>query len=811
MRRACTAASASRPWATTSSNDGTSVTPELSGIFSNTFANNTIGIAVSASYQDREASFNQAATTSGWRGAYLGSANDWGTLPQNDPQATNRPGPNDVYSPPQNLNYSLNNIKRERINGQAVLQWEPVSNLRATVDYTYSENRIRTDRSELSVWFNFGDVTSSWTDGPVVGPIIYSEEFGPGKDLSFGGAQFASINVNESTGFNLAWSPTDRLDLELDIHSSSAESRPDSIYGSNSVIGMASFDLARQTIDFSHDLPVLNIELAGGGANINPALATTTGTSFRSSYMRTEIDQIRLDGSYALDLGFVKSVDFGVTHTENNVRSAFAVAQRDTWGGAGPPSDVPDDIFHVVSLGDVFDQIDGGNSSSMAPMTLAFDFDRAAQLIDTLYNACGGDGICRTDNYTTDRRTTEESTSAFFQINNEFSIGSMPANLIVGARYEETEITSQALVPVPTGTQWVANNEFGIIFGPNQDFTELTGSYDYFLPSIDFDVSVTDDIILRASYSKTITRPGYDSIQGGQTVNGLFRIDGGNGSQGNPGLLPYESANYDLTAEWYYDEASYFAAGYFRKDVQNFIGTSVIDVPAFNLPTPYGGPRYNAAVAALGGSTDATAIRNYILTNYPDSSDVTGTDSNGNLVGNIFGIPGEDPVLNFRVSVPVNQQEASVDGFEVAWQHMFGDSGFGGIVNYTIVQGDVEFDNTQPASVTQFALVGLSNSANVVAFYDKNGIQARIAYNWRDEFLASTIDPSGTPNNPVYVEPFGQIDLSASYDITEALTVLFEGINVTDEINRSHGRHQNQAEFVTQTGARYAVGLRYSF
>jgi outer membrane receptor protein involved in Fe transport len=73
------------------------------------------------------------------------------------------------------------------------------------------------------------------------------------------------------------------------------------------------------------------------------------------------------------------------------------------------------------------------------------------------------------------------------------------------------------------------------------------------------------------------------------------------------------------------------------------------------------------------------------------------------------------------------------------------------------------------------------------------------------------VDPSGTPNNPIYVEPFGQIDLSASYEIAKGLTVLFEGINVTDEINRSHGRHQNQAEFVTQTGARYAVGLRYTY
>ncbi len=39
--------------------------------------------------------------------------------------------------------------------------------LTATLDYTYSENKIQTQRNELSVWFNFGPSSSSWTDGPV--------------------------------------------------------------------------------------------------------------------------------------------------------------------------------------------------------------------------------------------------------------------------------------------------------------------------------------------------------------------------------------------------------------------------------------------------------------------------------------------------------------------------------------------------------------------------------------------------------------------------------------------------------------------
>ena len=38
-----------------------------------------------------------------------------------------------------------------------------------------------------------------------------------------------------------------------------------------------------------------------------------------------------------------------------------------------------------------------------------------------------------------------------------------------------------------------------------------------------------------------------------------------------------------------------------------------------------------------------------------------------------------------------------------------------------------------------------------------------------------------------------------------------EAINLTDEIQRLHGRTQNEVLFVTQTGPRYMIGARYKF
>src|SRR5690606_41015491 len=67
--------------------------------------------------------------------------------------------------------------------------------------------------------------------------------------------------------------------------------------------------------------------------------------------------------------------------------------------------------------------------------------------------------------------------------------------------------------------------------------------------------------------------------------------------------------------------------------------------------------------------------------------------------------------------------------------YLFGESGFGVIANYTTVDGNVKYDDQSLDE--QFALLGLSDSANLVGFYDKDGLQARIAYNWRDTFLVS--------------------------------------------------------------------------
>jgi TonB-dependent receptor len=799
----------------TSQNGKNDITPEVSGILSTTFADDRIGVLLGGSYQRRKASTNTASV--GFRDGFLGSENNWGTLAQpGTPGAaniTNRPGPNDVYEIPQSAAYELVDIDRERINGQLVLQAKPTDSLTATADFTYSSNKVEVRNNSVGIWFNFGDTRSAWTDGPAAGPVFYSENFGPGKDLSYSGSLSANKSVNKSLGGNLTWDAPGNMTVSLDAHHSTAESKPTNKYGSSTSIGNAIFGVQSQTINFENDLPILSYTMYPGIDPLNPALITPTGNSFRNAYFKDRINQVQLKGHYDHDGDFLDSIDFGFSYVDNKVRSAYGFIQNDTWGGIGPASDIPDDLFTQVSVPDKFKGVKGAGTAGMIPALYTFNFENMADLLESKYQVCSNPqtgaaqaGTCRA-NFTVDRRIREKTISPYIQANLKFDVGSMPAHIIGGVRYDQTVVDSAALVPVPIGTRWVSANEFAVIYSADSDFTRFKGSYQNWLPAIDVDIEPIANVKLRASYSHTITRADYGVLQGGRTIDSNPRIGGGTGSQGNPGLIPFKSKNIDLSAEWYYDRESYISVGYFNKDVQNFIGTTQINTPAFDLRNPASGPRYRAAAAALG-TTDTIQIRDYILRNNPDSSTVTGTTTVGGvtyLTGDIFGVAADD-LFNFQISQPFNSdQTANIHGWEFAIQHRFWETGFGTILNYTIVDGDATYDNTVDPNIGQFALTGLSDSANAVLYYDKGGLQARVAYNWRAEFY------NGGAFDPTYVEAYGQVDASASLEFKKGLTVFVEAINLTGAGRRGHRRSDNFATFAAPGDARYSGGVRFSF
>ena len=111
-----------------------------------------------------------------------------------------------------------------------------------------------------------------------------------------------------------------------------------------------------------------------------------------------------------------------------------------------------------------------------------------------------------------------------------------------------------------------------------------------------------------------------------------------------------------------------------------------------------------------------------------------------------------------------------------------------------------------------FAVTGLADSANLVGFYEKAGFQARVALNWRDEYL----DHFGQQQNggrfgtePTFVNASTTVDFSTSWQFTPSMDVYFEALNLTDETYSTHGRFKEQVLDIVDFGRRYTLGVHF--
>jgi TonB-dependent receptor len=541
-----------------------------------------------------------------------------------------------------------------------------------------------------------------------------------------------------------------------------------------------------------------------GGADYAGAPNQVTGSWFQNGLNKMKIDQIQAGGR--LSLFESSGLNFGLSHTKVDNRSKFQQVQRDTWTGTSknPGVDYNQSLWHPEGIRQYFSKLGGSDDPAMYNQFMLFNFaDVRDNAIKVTGDAAGYTPSLSDPSF--DRTTVEKTNALYAQFNTDWDTA-MPMHTGIGFRYEKTNVTSTGLMKTPTQVRWISQNELPIDFG-SKVFQTLRGSYSNFLPTVDWDMDVRPDLKVRASYGVSIGRPRFDQIEGGTTYSSTASVNGVTSNRGNPALSPVKSKNLDLSAEWYYTKQSMVSLGLFHKDLSDYAGTTVLNEASTTATTPVGGKYWNAALASGCIATDTTCMRNYILRTYNGQPGVTmtGTNAAGNALGTITGIPG-DPALPYQVSTPVNATSASLKGAEVNWQHMFA-NGLGFQANYTYVKSDLKYNNLGLGN--QFALVGLSNSANLVGIYEDKSWSIRLAYNWRGEFLA-TPAANGRPN-PEYVEPYGQVDLSVGYNVNKNLVLSLEAINLSDEHQRTHGRTEQQVLRVTTGGPRYMVGARYKF
>ncbi|MDP7592932.1 MAG: TonB-dependent receptor [Litorilituus sp.] len=818
--------------------EGADITPEFSGIVSWTDEEEVFGISLNGSYSKRD-SGTAGAEVAQWR------ASQWdGTIPDMVPdtatpntptQFTNAPALGGTHALPSNMLYYMSDRERERTNAQLTLQYRPMENVTATLDYTYANLEKNEDRSEMSIWMSDYKSALTFDDGISQTPVIYREDKrdqAP-RDMAFGQANRNSQTENHSIGLQIDWEVNDYLGLTFDFHDSSAESTPTQGYGNSLTTGIGANVLAQQGANYTNGLPTIHIgfndcdpriddktddNIDNGGLNCNGILdQDDVGTSMQQraySENLSEITQARIDGTYELD-DHDLSINFGIearSMSNHTVQSNIT----DTMGnwGVENPGELPAGFLTPVDFASVFDDY-----NTQGGWTQGFRGD-AAMIGEWAANKYGF-AFNRNPDEQTNRLIEEDVFSAYLQANYAGEINDMPFNLVVGLRYESTDTSSTANIALPQYVKWDSNNDFTVVQGSsnNKENYIVENDYDHFLPNIDFDIDVVENVKLRASYSKTIARPSFGQLSSAATVTGgptgptvLSGSQPGGASSGNPLLVPMESSNIDLSAEWYFEDTSYVSVGYYQKDVDNFVGSAPVTENFYGLLDPSAGPRASQAIAdlnAAGISVNETSLFSQVAANQLGETIYANGHNDNWYEANVDILPESgDPEMLFQYQSPVNNKSAKIDGWELAVQHFFGETGFGMQANYTLVNGDIGFDLAAAPSVTQFALQGLSDTANVVMMYENYGFHARLAYNWRDSFLNNAARFSSEPE---FVEEYTQIDLNIGYEFTENLTVSFEGINLTGENFRAHGRTSAQLWQLEQFGARYAIAMRYNF
>ena len=356
---------------------------------------------------------------------------------------------------------------------------------------------------------------------------------------------------------------------------------------------------------------------------------------------------------------------------------------------------------------------------------------------------------------------SEETNALYAQAN--FERGIFKGN--AGLRYVETEIAS-------TGFNSLTNQN-----------ETVTGSYEFVLPRVNMAVTPREDIVLRLGYGKDIRRPDFDDLNVG------FDLDDGENDFvqfGNAGLEPEEVTSFDVGAEWYFAPAAVLSVGYFRKSRTNIFGnTSEI---AILIPEPLnpGGFRRETDMTCPGGGIFNPEI--------PNGSGVLGNPAfsgDGLCVGTTT--PGNDSTTTTQSGLEfAAQYDLSAFEDKLGWA-----SGFGGIVNYTTQSfsggSDVDTpsgrglgilgDISIPVGLLDFS----ENAYNVTAFYEKYGVSARMRYTWREGFRTedfgggANVSGSSTFGFPVHTLDRGQLNASASYDITDQFSVGIEAVNLTEE------------------------------
>jgi len=345
--------------------------------------------------------------------------------------------------------------------------------------------------------------------------------------------------------------------------------------------------------------------------------------------------------------------------------------------------------------------------------------------------------------------------------------------------------------------------------------TDDSTTYSYVLPSLNLKLDVGHGLQYRFDYFKGIAPPDFGltrNFYNVSTLTALTTIDPNTGkvgpldgnnrcptctayttaSSGTARLKPVEADNFDVSVEWYFSNVGQLSAAVFYKTLKGIVTNNSVRLnPGDPLPGDV----------------------NPLATNL--------TSHNGVSMPVVLSYPGNSP------------DKGKVKGIEFGYQQSFDFlpgwlNGFGINANYTYVSSsgvrqttlsatdpDVGSGRTSTVDTSKLPLQGLSkNSFNITPFYQKGIFEARLAYNWRSEFLLTPRDVI-VPFQPILQEAYGSLDGSVFLSFTSHIKLGLQVANMTNSVTKTRAVISDDLKTAPRgfyvDDRRYSMGLRWNF
>jgi len=735
------------------------IDPRAAFLISNTFADGRFGALLSVAYTERNL-VDEGASTVRWgkpSGAMTAAPDFTGDID----------AVNDAFMP-RIPRYDYYEHNQDRLGITASFQFAPTDRTLINVDALYAE--FNAERKEIFLEVpNF----SSGANGMQVADAVIDNTntvvYGVFNNVDIRSEQRFDELSTEFKQITLDFSQelTDTLTLAGMIGTSESDhSNP-----FQTTLLLDWNNIPSLTYDYrgNNRLPVLSyggVDLTSTniGTPQTDAASTTNSNGWYLSQIRlrpqtavNEFDNYQVDLTWAAtdSLEFkigAQRKEFTFTTSEKRIDPAYCDPPLAINANAETCSAVP---FRNVPLADFTDVFTYGNDLGIpSGTTMTFrlpDMGAARALFDL-----DSIPLSMTPALGNNRRVEEEDTGFFLQAQFRSEIGTMPLRGNVGVRYVKTDQTSW-------GYSFLSGE--ALLIKAERDYTDT-------LPSLNLALDVTDDIVVRASAAKVMSRPNLGILTpgGGVSVSGNNRT----ANLGNPSIAPTRAKAYDVSFEWYFAPEALFSVALFYKDIESrAVGSTLTDVPFTG--NPFGIPD-TVAIAACGAQ------------------------------------PNCAPELpNWTFNTTVNGPGGDLKGFEISYQQPFTFlpgfwSNFGVVLNYTGVDSEIEYANGLVEDLT-----GLSNSAyNATLYYETDRFGARVATAYRDKYLTNV--PGRNGNDIEGTASVTTIDASARYSLTDNIDLTLEGVNLTDEFEDQWvDSLGNRLSYYHHTGRSYLLGARIKF